>query len=79
MPKTPLLRVSKRAVRPGKKIWIARSGKLQIQNIQIARVVGPDVLIDATVSRLKAADRVVVSPLSAAQAGMRIEEEKPAK
>ncbi len=82
-PRTPLLRVSERAVRPGKQIWIVRSGKLEVQKIHIARVVGEDVLVDATASKLKAGDRMVVSPLSGAKAGMAVQaarrkQEKPA-
>jgi RND family efflux transporter MFP subunit len=74
-PQTRLLQIPETAVRPGNVVWLMRDGKLDIQPVHVAQVVDRDVIIRADGSRLSAGDKVVVSPLVSAEAGMAVREQ----
>jgi multidrug efflux pump subunit AcrA (membrane-fusion protein) len=69
-----LLRLPIEAVRPGDRVWIAAEGRLRMAPVRIAQVHDDEALIVAGDSELKSDDRVIVSPLPAALAGMEIRE-----
>ncbi len=73
-PRTKLLRISERALRPGGSVWVVRDGKIEIIAVKIVKRWKDAVLIDGSVSKLKSGDKVVVSPVSAVRPGMNIRE-----
>ncbi len=73
----PLLQVPVESVRPGGRIWLAKSGQLTIAEVTVARVDDESALIRRDGDSLQAGDRGVVSPLAAATAGMPVREINP--
>ena len=78
-PRTGLLAVPPRAVRPGGKIWRASDGKLQILDVNVVKALSSEALGDRVLVRahppgLEAGDKVVITPLPAAQDGMSVRE-----
>ncbi len=71
-PAQPLLEVPEQAVRPGNRVWAVRDGKLIVAELPVAAIVGGKVLIPPSGAPLKAGDRVVTSPLTAATPGMSV-------
>ncbi|WP_417849911.1 efflux RND transporter periplasmic adaptor subunit [Thalassoglobus sp.] len=70
----PLLSVPVEAVRPGGKLWINDHGKLQIQDVAVAKIVNDQALLRPS-SSVNAGQKVVVSPLPAVTNGMILREE----
>lgn len=73
----PLLQVPVESVRPGGRLWLAKSGLLSIVEVTVARVDDNSALIRRDDDSLSAGDRVVVSPLAAATEGMSVREMNP--
>jgi multidrug efflux pump subunit AcrA (membrane-fusion protein) len=76
----PLLSVPEVAVRPDGGVWAVRDGKLAHFDLPAARLTHGAVLVAPQVTRLKAGDRVVISPLPAASEGtaVRVKDEEKA-
>jgi multidrug efflux pump subunit AcrA (membrane-fusion protein) len=68
-PRTKLIEIPDKALRPGNTVWVVREGKLAIVPVTIVKRWQGQVLIDSTVSELKAGDQVVTSPLAAVRPG----------
>jgi multidrug efflux pump subunit AcrA (membrane-fusion protein) len=77
-PATPLVRLPERAIRPGNIIWLLRDGRLAFEKVQIAAIDREVAVLDATGAPFQAGDKVVVSPLAYAHAGMEVKE-KPSQ
>lgn len=73
-PASSIVRIPETAVRPGRKVWLARDGELSIHTVAIAGVSGDDLLVDAEASGIHAGDRAVISPLADPEAGMSVQE-----
>ena len=73
-PRTKLLRISEKALRPGGSVWVVRDGKLKIIPVTVVKRWKDEVLIDGSTSKLKSGDKVVVSPVSAVRQGMEVRE-----
>jgi len=69
-----LFRLPIEAVRPGDDVWIAADKRLRIVPVSIAQVRENEALVIASETELTLDDRVIVSPLSTAIAGMEIQE-----
>jgi len=67
---SPMLSVNETSVRPGKRLWLMRDGKLHMAPIQIVCVQNGKVLIDQTDGGLSADDAVIVSPVPNAREGI---------
>jgi len=76
-PATPLVRLPERAIRPGNTIWLLRDGKLAFEKVHIATIDREVAILDATGAPFQAGDKVVVSPLAYAHAGMEVREASP--
>lgn len=74
-PRSPLLRVPERAVRPGGIVWRVQDGRLERLAVNVARVVDGIALIPAVGSPLIDGDRIVVSPLSTETSGQTVREQ----
>lgn len=78
--RAPLLKLPLDAVRPGeaagsgREVWVVRDGKLSIVNVEVARIEPDYALIYARKSGLRAADRVIVSPLASVSDGLQVRE-----
>lgn len=85
-PNVSLVRVSEEAVHPGKTVWVVRDNKLSIvrdvklveivPGAAVAGIVTRDWLIEPDGEKLKAGDRVVVTPLSFASDGLEVREQQ---
>lgn len=74
-PPVALLTVPAAAVRPGNRVWLVRDGKLRIETVELVQAGREtDILRRPPGDRLRAGDRVVVSPLPHAAAGMPVTE-----
>jgi RND family efflux transporter MFP subunit len=69
-----MLRLPQRGVQPGNVVWRVRDGRLDVVPVEVASLRDDTVLIEAGTGGLRAADRVVVSPLVAATDGMAVRE-----
>lgn len=74
-----MLRLPQRGVQPGNVVWRVRDGRLDIVPVEVAGSEGDDVLVDNVLlagegASLRAGDRIVVSPLATAVAGMPVRE-----
>jgi multidrug efflux pump subunit AcrA (membrane-fusion protein) len=67
---TPMLSVDETAVRPGKRLWLMRDGKLHMAQIQIVCTQNGKALIDRSRGGLSADDKVIVSPVPNAREGI---------
>lgn len=70
--RTPLLKVPKRAVRPGNQAWRVREGRLHIVDLDMAQATDRWALVRADAGDWVAGDQVVVTPLSAVHDGMSV-------
>ena len=70
----PLVQLPARAIRPGNRVWQIEGGHLAIHPVVIRQSAGDRILLDAEASRLTAGDRVIVSPLSSPEPGLRVED-----
>jgi hypothetical protein len=77
-PNTPLVRLPERAIRPGNTIWLLRDGKLVFEKVQVATLDHEMAILDAAGGSIAPGDKVVVSALAHAHAGMEVKEETPA-
>ncbi|MHC4399317.1 MAG: efflux RND transporter periplasmic adaptor subunit [Planctomycetota bacterium] len=71
-PRAALVEIPESAVRPGKRVWRVAGGELRILDVDVIRVTDRRAIIRA--GGLRAGDRVVVTPLPAAQDGMTVRE-----
>jgi multidrug efflux pump subunit AcrA (membrane-fusion protein) len=71
-PQANLLRVDEAAVWPGNKVSVVRDGRLSLIDVDVVRVTGGAAIVRA--GRLRAGDRVVVTPLAMAENGMSVRE-----
>jgi len=74
-PRTPLLRISERAVRPGSIVWRVKDERLERIAVHVVRVVDGTALVLAVGSALSDGDRIVVSPLSTETSGQSVREQ----
>ena len=70
---TPLIEIPTEAVRPDGQVWSVRADRLVVHRIPIARTLPNSILVRAELTRLKPADRVVISPLAIAYDGMAVQ------
>ena len=74
-PRTPLLTIPERAVRPGSIVWRVKDGRLERIAVHVVRVVDGKALVLAVGSALTDRDRIVVSPLSTETSGLEVREQ----
>jgi multidrug efflux pump subunit AcrA (membrane-fusion protein) len=74
-PREPVLSIPEQAVRPGNQIWVVRDGKLHIESLPVAQIVGGEVLVPPQNAPVKPGDRIVISPLPAPTPKMEVREE----
>jgi multidrug efflux pump subunit AcrA (membrane-fusion protein) len=53
-------------------IWLVRDGKLVIEPVSVAGVLGDDIIISDDAGRLRASDQIIVTPLAEATDGMAV-------
>jgi multidrug efflux pump subunit AcrA (membrane-fusion protein) len=75
-PRTPLLRLPERAIRPGKVVWLLRDGKLAFEKVTLAAITRDEAIIDADNSNIRAGELAVVSPLAYAHDGMQVKRQE---
>lgn len=68
----PLLDIPLVAVRPGRRVWLVRDGRLVITEIDIAQSVDDRVLVQSNPSSIAAGDQLITTPLSLAVHGMQV-------
>ncbi len=73
-PTARLLQVPEAAVRPGDRVWLVREGKLAVVEANVVRVADEVAIVEA--GELEVGDRVVVTPLAGAVAGMAVREQQ---
>ncbi len=76
VPKLQLLRISKRALRPGDFLWTVRDGTLKRHDVQVAQSSDGEVVVYSVNADVSPGDFVVVSPLNFAQDGMTVRESR---
>jgi multidrug efflux pump subunit AcrA (membrane-fusion protein) len=74
-PRTPLLRIPERAVRPGSIVWRVKDERLERITVHVVRIVDGTALVLAVGSALSDGDRIVVSPLSTETSGLEVREQ----
>jgi multidrug efflux pump subunit AcrA (membrane-fusion protein) len=77
-PRTPLLRLPEKAIRPGKLVWLLRDGKLAFEKVKLATINRDEAIIDAGNSNVRAGELAVISPLAYAHDGMQVMRQEPA-
>ena len=68
-PRTPLLAIPEKALKPGNRVWQVQDGTLQVVPVEVLWRKRGHVLIAATATPLNAGDPLVVSPLTNPQPG----------
>jgi len=71
-PKTKLLAVPERAIRPGDSLWRVRKGRLHAVAVEVIELTGKTAAIRAEADELVPGDLVVVSPLAGDQENTRV-------
>lgn len=74
-PQAPLLKIPYAALRPDEKVWAVNEGQLQVRKIDVVKIYPDYVLIDPHGGTLQVGDKIVVSPLSVAEDGMKVREQ----
>jgi multidrug efflux pump subunit AcrA (membrane-fusion protein) len=73
----PLLRVPERAVQPGNVVWCVRDGRLAVVRLRNITLLDDVVIVPETEEGLRAGDRVISTPLTAAADGMIVQVREP--
>jgi multidrug efflux pump subunit AcrA (membrane-fusion protein) len=76
-PQAKLVRIPEAAVQPGNRVWVVRGSKLAVVNVRVAQVADDAAILLAASADggLEAGDRVVITPLSAAESGTVVREQ----
>lgn len=71
-PQQPLLVIPEEAIRPGKNVWIADEGQLQIQPVRIVRIENGMAYVDSRGGQLSEKQAIISSPVPGAKAGLSV-------
>ncbi len=74
-PRTHLLRLPERAIRPGNVVWMVRDGRLASGRVRIAAVIDGQAVLHADESDVVVGDKVVVSPIASETTGTKVREQ----
>lgn len=74
-PKSELLTIPERAVRPGNKVWRVRRGRLDVVGIHLVHIIQDIAVVRPAGDDLHSGDRVVVTPLALVENGMAVQEQ----
>ncbi len=78
-PKANLASIPLQALQPGNVIWRLEDGVLRIEKVRVARLTEQSALLETAGASFQLGDRLVTTPLSAAEDGMRINDATTAR
>ncbi len=76
-PHKELLHIPEEAVRPGKRVWLASDGKLQICQVEVVGRHEDAVIVDPSFTDVHAGDQLIISPVPNVRNGMPVQTGPP--
>ena len=76
-PHRPLLQIPERAIRPGKRVWIAADGKLRVRPVDVVSRYDGIAVIDASSGDVRPGVDLIVSPVANVRDGLPVRQGKP--